>query len=202
MIVRPMRVSDEIAKRLLTVELTLESRLRSRLRRSANSGAVIKLLLRFCTIMLVNSTSSSFSRQSAIVRYMRSALKVTHSWRMIRLPRVSNSRRSVQNSFRRLTMKEVKYESSLFFDICDSSKRSRVTTASEGSDSVLRSAGKVPSSTVRIYPNYQYISRLNCFPRHTFPGAILCSMINQAIAATLVASCSFRNCKVKAFTAA
>jgi hypothetical protein len=47
-------------------------------------------------------------------------------------------------------MKEVKYVSSLCRDICDSSRRSRVTTASEGSESVLSSAGNVPSSTVRI----------------------------------------------------
>lgn len=57
----------------------------------------------------------------------------------------------MQNNFRRLTMNDVKYESSLFLEICDNSKRSRVTTASDGSESVLSRAGKVPSSTERIY---------------------------------------------------
>jgi hypothetical protein len=47
-------------------------------------------------------------------------------------------------------MKDVKYVSSLCKDICESRRRSRVTTASEGSESVLSNAGKVPSSTVRI----------------------------------------------------
>jgi hypothetical protein len=48
-------------------------------------------------------------------------------------------------------MKDVKYVSSLWSEICESSRRSRVTTASDGSESVLSNAGKVPSSTVRIY---------------------------------------------------
>lgn len=47
-------------------------------------------------------------------------------------------------------MKDVKYVSSLCIDICESNSRSRVTTASDGSESVLRRAGKVPSSTVSI----------------------------------------------------
>lgn len=59
-------------------------------------------------MILANSMSSSFSRQSAIVLYMRSALKVTHSCLMIRFPRVSRSRRSVQNNFSKFTMNEVK----------------------------------------------------------------------------------------------
>jgi hypothetical protein len=47
-------------------------------------------------------------------------------------------------------MNDVKYVSSLCKEICASSRRSRVTTASEGSERVLSSAGKVPSSTVSI----------------------------------------------------
>lgn len=112
---------------------TLISQLRSFLRNSLSSGAVMRLLLRFCTMILANSTScsispsvtrrhgrwvtSSFSRQSAMVRYIRSGLRFRHNWRMIKLPRVSSSRRSVQKSLRRLTMKNVKYESSLFLEI-------------------------------------------------------------------------------------
>jgi hypothetical protein len=70
---------------------------------------------------------------------------------MIRFPRVSKSRRSVQKSFSKFTINEVKYESSLFFDICERRRRSRVTTASEGSESVFSSAGNVPSSIDRIF---------------------------------------------------
>lgn len=51
-------------------------------------------------------------------------------------------------------MNEVKYVSSLCREICDSSSRSRVTTASDGSESVLSSAGNVPSSTVSIYKSH------------------------------------------------
>ena len=148
---------------------SLLSRFLSRLRRSASSGAVIRLLLRFWTMMLANSTSSSFARQSAIVRYMRSALSVMQSCLMMRLPRVSRSRRSVQNSFRRLTMKEVKYVSSLCRDICDRSSRSRVTTASEGSERVLSRAGKVPSSTVSICR----VSVMTLFPKSLY---LLCQV--------------------------
>lgn len=67
-----------------------------------------------------------------------------------------------------------------------------MTTASEGSERVLSSAGKVPSSTVRICHTCQ----LDGHVKHavlTLPGAILCSIISQAMAATLVASCSFKN---------
>jgi len=47
---------------------TLVSKFRSLFRSSDNSGAVMRLLFKFCTIMLANSTSSSFSMQSASVR--------------------------------------------------------------------------------------------------------------------------------------
>lgn len=43
---------------------------------------------------------------------MRSVFKLMHNWRMIKLPRVSSSLRSVLKSSRTLTMKLVKYESS------------------------------------------------------------------------------------------
>lgn len=149
MIVRPVQVSLVEGENPMN-HCTLLSKLRSRLRRSASSGAVMRLLLRFWTIMLANSTSSSLTIQSAIVRYIFSALSVRHNCLIMRLPLVSSSLRSVQNSFRRLTMKEVKYVSSLCMDICESSNRSRVTTASDGSERVLSRAGKVPSSTVSI----------------------------------------------------
>lgn len=96
-------------------------------------------------MMLANSTSSSFSRQSAIVLYILSGLRFTHSCLIMRLPLVSRRRRSVQNSLSRLTMKKVKYESSLFLDICDKSCKSLMTTVSDGSESVFNSAGNVPS---------------------------------------------------------
>ncbi len=52
------------AERVLTLLLEVSQPLSQA---SDSSGAVIKLLLRFCTMMLANSRSSSFSIQSARV---------------------------------------------------------------------------------------------------------------------------------------
>lgn len=81
---------------------------------------------------------------------MRSVFRLMQSWRMMRLPLVSSSLRSVLNSSKTFTMKLVKYESSEEDEIWARSWRSYLTTSSDGSDSVLSSAGNVPSSRERI----------------------------------------------------
>ena len=90
------------------MQLTRVSRLFSLLRKSANSGDVMRIMLSFCTMTLANSRSSSFSRISANVRYIRSVFKFKHSCRMIRLPLESKRPRSVLKSSKRLFMKDLK----------------------------------------------------------------------------------------------
>ena len=124
--------------------LTRVSRLFSLFRKSESSGDVIKIIFSFCTITLANSRSytifsilkinkskqltSSFSKISANVRYIRSVLRLIQSWQMMRLPRNSNKRRSVLNSSSRLIINILKYPSSERDDICASSRRSCLIT--------------------------------------------------------------------------
>ena len=108
-------------------KLTRVSKLFNRRLNSASSGEVIKIKLSFCTISLANSKScptcreifhfvrhnydrhtSSFSKISANVRYIRSVFKSMHSCRMIKLPREFNSLRSVLNNSRRLFINDLK----------------------------------------------------------------------------------------------
>ena len=88
--------------------LTLVSKLFNLLRKSASSGEVIRIMFSFCTMTLANSRSSSFSRISAKVLYIRSVLRLRQSCRMIRLPRESRRPRSVLKSSRRLFMNSLK----------------------------------------------------------------------------------------------
>lgn len=92
----------------MSSELTFDSRFFSLRLKSASSGDVIKIIFSLITIILANSRSSSFSKISAMVRKIRSALRCKHNCRMIRLPLVSSSRRSVENSSRTFFMKLVK----------------------------------------------------------------------------------------------
>jgi hypothetical protein len=111
----------------------LVSKFLRRLLKSDNSGEVIRIMFSLITIILANSRSyssallllgkiaetltSSFSRISAIVLKILSAFKCKHNCRIIKLPLVSNNRRSVLNSSKTLTMKLVKYASSDEADI-------------------------------------------------------------------------------------
>lgn len=85
-------------------------------------------MLSFCTMTLANSKSSSFSRISANVRYMRSVLRLRHSCRMIRLPLDSRRPLSVLKSSNRLFMNDLKYPSSELDEIWASSCKSCLMT--------------------------------------------------------------------------
>ena len=115
-----------------------------------------------------------------------SGLSEMHSCRIIRFPLVSRSFRSVENKLRRLTMNDENFGSSVFLDIWDNNIRSRVTTCSDASERVFRSAGNVPSLMSSFLP----------------AGALRCSIMSQLRAATRVASWSLRNWRVSALTVA
>ena len=119
---QPKRFKQQFAARR-----TRDSIFRNRLLKSASSGDVVRMTFNRCTIKLANSRSwneilvnnfwkdyvdvllaSSFSRISANVRKMRSVRSVRHSCRMMRLPRVSNNRRSVLNNWSRLIKNALK----------------------------------------------------------------------------------------------
>lgn len=76
--------------------------------------------------------TSSLSRISAKVRYMRSVFRLIQSCRIIKLPRLSSNRLSVLKSSSKLITKSLKYPSSELDEICASSWRSYLMTLKQG----------------------------------------------------------------------